>query len=62
MSLLIWTLFFHLQEPGTNDEIKQFAAGYDVKFDMFSKINVNGDHTHPLWTYLKNEKGGTLGK
>ena len=42
------------QEPGTEAEIKEFAAGkYNVTFDLFSKINVNGGDTHPLWAYLK---------
>lgn len=53
-----------LQEPGTNAEIKEFAAGYNVKFDMYSKICVNGDDAHPLWKWMKVQpKGrGTLGK
>lgn len=25
------------------------------------QINVNGDDSHPLWKYLKNQKGGTFG-
>ncbi|KAI8055733.1 phospholipid-hydroperoxide glutathione peroxidase [Syncephalis plumigaleata] len=29
------------QEPGTNEQIKEFVAGYGVEFDMFDKINVN---------------------
>lgn len=52
---------FNLQEPGTEAEIKKFAEGYGVKFDMFSKIKVNGNDAHPLWNYLKNKQGGTLG-
>jgi len=49
------------QEPGTNEEIKQFAVGkYNVTFDMFSKIDVNGGDAHPLWVYLKNKQGGFL--
>lgn len=28
---------------------------------MFAKIEVNGDNTHPLYTYLKSEKSGFLG-
>ena len=49
------------QEPGTNAEIKEFAEGkYGVKFDMFSKIDVNKDSAHPLWKYLKMKQGGTL--
>ena len=42
------------QEPGTEAEVKEFAVGkYNVTFDMFSKINVNGGDAHPLWVYLK---------
>lgn len=45
-------------------EIKEFAAGYNVKFDLFSKICVNGDDAHPLWKWMKVQpKGrGMLGK
>lgn len=52
------------QEPGNNQEIKEFAAGYNVKFDMYSKICVNGDDAHPLWKWMKVQpKGrGMLGK
>lgn len=52
------------QEPGSNQEIKEFAAGYNVKFDMYSKICVNGDDAHPLWKWMKIQpKGrGMLGK
>lgn len=52
------------QEPGSNAEIKEFAAGYNVKFDMYSKICVNGDDAHPLWKWMKVQpKGrGILGK
>lgn len=28
---------------------------------MFSKINVNGENTHPLYQYLKEAKKGLLG-
>jgi len=52
---------FGAQEPGTNSEIKKFAAGYGVKFDMFEKINVNGADAHPLWKFLKEKQGGLLG-
>lgn len=50
------------QEPGTEDEIKNFCSlNYGVEFDMFSKINVNGADTHPLYNLLKNEQSGFLG-
>jgi glutathione peroxidase len=41
------------QEPGTNDEIKEFCqTKYAVKFDLFDKIDVNGDQASPLYKYL----------
>lgn len=52
---------FGNQEPGTNEEIKHFARDkMGAKFDLFSKIYVNGDETHPLWQFLKQRQGGTL--
>ncbi|XP_031839436.1 glutathione peroxidase-like 1 isoform X1 [Nomia melanderi] len=52
---------FNGQEPGDNEEICSFANRQKVKFDLFDKIDVNGENTHPLWKYLKKEQGGTLG-
>ena len=49
---------FGRQEPGSNQEIKEFAAGYNVKFDMYSKICVNGDDAHPLWKWMKVQPKG----
>ena len=36
-------------------------ANYGVSFPMFSKIDVNGADTHPLYRYLKHEKPGLFG-
>ena len=53
---------FGHQEPGDEAEIKDFCSlRYDVTFPMFSKVDVNGSDAHPLWTWLKDEKGGFLG-
>jgi glutathione peroxidase len=53
--------FMH-QEPGDDAEIQNFCSTkYDVTFPVFSKIEVNGANTHPLWAYLKSEKSGILG-
>jgi glutathione peroxidase len=53
---------FLSQEPGTEEEIKSFCSlTYGVKFDMFSKIDVNGENTHPLYVYLKENSSGFLG-
>jgi glutathione peroxidase len=50
------------QEPGTEEEIGEFCQkNYGVTFPMFAKVDVNGDAEHPLWTWLKSEKGGLLG-
>jgi len=52
---------FGAQEPGTNSDIKKFADGFGVQFDMFEKIDVNGNNSHPLWVYLKEKQGGLFG-
>nr|UEC95872.1 glutathione peroxidase [Cyprinus carpio] len=49
---------FGHQEPGTNSQIKEFANSYNAQFDMFSKIDVNGDSAHPLWKWLKEQPNG----
>lgn len=54
---------FGRQEPGTATEIKEFCTqNYGVTFDMFSKIDVNGDNATPLYktlTSLNLEPAGT---
>jgi glutathione peroxidase len=53
---------FGSQEPGDENEIKNFCSlTYEVSFPMFSKIDVNGKGTHPLYGYLKSEEKGILG-
>jgi glutathione peroxidase len=53
---------FGHQEPGAEDEIASFCEStYGVSFPMFAKIEVNGNHTHPLYTWLKDAKSGLLG-
>lgn len=53
---------FGHQEPGDEAEISSFCSlNYDVTFPMFAKIDVNGEKAHPLWKWLKQEKGGFLG-
>jgi glutathione peroxidase len=50
------------QEPGNAPDIAAFCSQkYDVTFPLFDKVEVNGDHAHPLFVYLKNEKPGLLG-
>jgi len=53
---------FGHQEPGNEDEIKNFCSiNYDVTFPLFAKVDVNGADAHPLWKWLKEEKSGFLG-
>lgn len=52
---------FNGQEPGDSEEICSFADRQKVKFDLFEKIDVNGDNAHPLWKYLKKEQAGFFG-
>ncbi|MFL9502953.1 glutathione peroxidase [Rhodopseudomonas palustris] len=53
---------FGAQEPGDEAQIAQFCSiNYGVSFPMFAKIDVNGVGAHPLYKFLKDEKGGLLG-
>jgi glutathione peroxidase len=48
---------FGQQEPGTNEEIKQFCSSkYNVTFPMFDKIDVNGPSRHPLYVALAGDQ------
>ena len=49
---------FGQQAPGTIQEIHQFcSANFDIQFPQFGKIEVNGANEHPLYTWLKAQKG-----
>lgn len=53
---------FGAQEPGTNEEIKEFACTrFKAEFPIFDKVEVNGANTTPLYQFLKASKGGTFG-
>lgn len=48
---------FGAQEPGTAAEIKTFCTeNYGVTFDMFSKVDVNGENAAPLFKFLTSEE------
>ncbi|REJ78322.1 MAG: glutathione peroxidase [Acidobacteria bacterium] len=48
---------FNGQEPGTNEEIKEFCTlRYKVTFPMFAKISVKGEDQDPLYGFLTSEK------
>ena len=52
---------FAKQEPASDAKIKIFChENYDIHFDMFSKIDVNGETATPLYKFLKKEKSGFL--
>ena len=45
------------QEPGSNEEIKEFCTmKYKVSFPMFAKISVKGDDIHPLYAFLTSKE------
>ncbi|MCT4673286.1 MAG: glutathione peroxidase [Prolixibacteraceae bacterium] len=53
---------FGNQEPGGSKEISEGCLiNYGVSFQMFSKIEVNGEGAHPLFKYLKSKLGGWFG-
>ena len=54
---------FGAQDPGTNAEIKKFAAGNGLggrAGTLLAKADVNGSAATPLFAYLKAQKGGLL--
>lgn len=53
---------FGNQEPGSADEIGAFCTqNYGVTFPMFSKIDVNGPLSDPLFKFLKKSQPGLFG-
>jgi len=53
---------FKQQEKGSNSDIKSFCdLQFNIKFDLFSKIEVNGENAHPLYNFLKKQAPGVLG-
>ncbi len=48
---------FGSQEPGDNQQIKEFCStNYKVSFPLFSKIVVKGEGIHPLYAFLTSEQ------
>ena len=53
---------FKAQESGTNEEIQFFCTEkYEVSFNVFNKIDVNGKDADPFYNFLKNERPGIMG-
>jgi len=54
---------FNNQEFDNIEETTQFCQmNYGVTFPIFAKIDVNGENTDPLFTFLKDQKKGVLSK
>ena len=50
------------QDPGTNEEIKQFcSAKYSVTFPLFDKLEVNGTQRSPLYSLLAGKTSPVAG-
>jgi glutathione peroxidase len=53
---------FANQEFADDTQTAEFCQlNYGVSFPMFHKVDVNGSNAHPLFTWLRKEKGGILG-
>ena len=52
---------FLRQEPGTNEEIKEFCSvNYGVTFPMMAKISVKGKNQHPLYAWLTQKSQNSV--
>lgn len=50
------------QEPGDSEAIGAVCRrNYGVTFPMMAKVDVNGEDAHPVYRWLRAEKGGVLG-
>jgi glutathione peroxidase len=46
------------QEPGNNNEIKDFCeTNFNITFPMTTKIDVKGDNAHPIYLWAKENYG-----
>lgn len=49
------------QEPGSNEEIQEFACTrFKAEYPIFDKVKVNGSDASPLYKFLKDSKGGGI--
>ena len=54
---------FAHQEPGSDEEIAEYCRlNHGVTFPLMSKVEVNGEHAHPVYKYLKSAAKGTFGE
>ncbi|KAG9441208.1 hypothetical protein H6P81_017062 [Aristolochia fimbriata] len=50
------------QEPGTNEQIMEFACTrFKAEYPIFDKVDVNGQNAAPIYKFLKSSKGGLFG-
>lgn len=50
------------QEPGSDREILEFCRSkYNISFPIMKKVDVNGEDSEPVYTWLKDQKAGFLG-
>jgi glutathione peroxidase len=46
------------QEPGTNEEIKNFCeTNFNITFPITDKVDVKGDNLHEIYNWAKNNYG-----
>ena len=49
---------FAFQEPGTNEEIKNFCeTNFNITFPITDKVDVKGDNLHEIYNWAKNNYG-----
>jgi len=48
------------QEPGSNNEIKDFCeSNFNITFPMTTKIDVKGENAHPIYLWAKENYGSS---
>ena len=48
------------QEPGSNEEIKEFCeTNFNISFPMTDKIDVKGDNAHPIYKWAEKNFGNS---
>ncbi|XP_038982711.1 probable phospholipid hydroperoxide glutathione peroxidase isoform X2 [Phoenix dactylifera] len=53
---------FGAQEPGTNEQILDFACTrFKAEYPIFDKVDVNGGNAAPIYKFLKSRKGSLFG-
>lgn len=53
---------FKQEYENMEDTIHFCQNNYGVSFPMFAKIDVNGENEHPLYEFLKQQKGGVFSR